>query len=47
MTDVEAYGKQMREGSNPGEAVLLGLGGPLDLGEAELAEVHQVLAEWL
>jgi len=37
----------MENGANPGEKALLGEGGLLGLGDEQLAQVHQVLAEWL
>ena len=39
--------KDNTSGANPGERALLGKEGKLDLPEPQLAEVHQVLAEWL
>jgi len=44
---VARWKHQMENGANPGEKALLGKGGPLDLADEQLAEVHQVLAEWL
>lgn len=44
---VARWRSQQANGSNPGEKALVGSGGVLDLGDAQLAQVHQVLAEWL
>jgi hypothetical protein len=46
-THTHTYTHKQANGSNPGEKALVGNGGALDLGEAQLAQVHQVLAEWL
>lgn len=50
-TDVEERVAKLKHdntaGANPGEKALLGKEGKLDLPEEQLAEVHQVLAEWL